>query len=158
MNSKLPEKTNPAEVSEINGVDAAVSAMGAAMANREAILKSFAERRDQVFKLLDAQREEALKPMLHAKELLQQAHATAGVAGHPGQAAIQHDVNNSCEGKTADSRQHLCRTFSNGFMVLLALQGAGGGAADAARDQAVSAIVDALVELVEAEVDKLLDC
>lgn len=158
MNGKLPEQSNPGEGPALNGADAAVSAMGAAMANRDAVLKSLTDRHEQVFKLLKAQREEALKPMLRAKELLQQSHASVGLTDQSGPGLIQHDSNNASQATSADPHQRLRHTLTNGLMVLLALQGAGGGAADAARDRAVSAIVETLAELVETEVDRRLHC
>ena len=158
MNDIQPEQSNPGEASATSSADAAVSAMGAAIANRNAVLKSFSERRDQIFKVLEAQREEALKPMLHSKELLQQAHESIGLANQHGPALTQHDKNNASKPEPADLRQRLCRTILNALTVLLALQGAGGSAADAAREQAVTAIADLLVELIETEVGRLMHC
>lgn len=156
MNDKQPEQIDPVAAAATNGADAAVSAMGAAMANREAVLKSLAERRDEVFKLLEAQREEALKPMLDAKQLLRQAQASVGLAAHSGSAFKRHDSSNHNEPKSADSRQRLSRALNKGLTVFLALQGAGGSAADAARNQAALEVADILAELIEKELDKLL--
>jgi len=158
MSTKPPEQTDPGETPAINGADAVVNAMGAAMTNRDAVLKSLAESQDQVFRLLEAQRDEALKPMLRAKELLRQARASAGAADVPGSPPLPRQPTKSSAQKSAEAHQRLCRRLSNTLTVFLALQGAGGAAADAAREQAVSGISDALAELVEAEVDKLLRC
>jgi hypothetical protein len=158
MSDKQPEQTDPLAAAAANGADAAVSAMGAAMTNRDAILKSLAERRDEVFKMLEAQREEALKPMLDAKELLRQAQVSAGLAAQSGSAFKRHDSSSENEPKSADSRQRLSRALNKGLTVFLALQGAGGAAADAARNQAALEVADTLAELIEKEVEKLLHC
>ncbi|MGD9163698.1 MAG: hypothetical protein PVF13_02950 [Chromatiales bacterium] len=156
LENNIPVQIEPAEGPANIGADAAVTAMGAAMANREAILKSLAERREQVFKLLEAQREEALKPMLQARELLQQAHASIGKTAHSAPALNHRDSNNGGKSMPVDSRQRLVHALINGLTVLLSLLGAGGAAAEASRDQAVSEITDAFIALIEAEVDKHL--
>lgn len=150
------EQIDSAEGSGITGADAAVNAMGAAIANREAILKSLAERREQVFKLLEAQRDEALKPMLQAKELLHQAHTSLGKMAHSVPALNHYDSSNAGKSMPVDSRQQLSHALINGLTLILSLQGAGGAAAEASRDQAVSEITDALIQLIEAELDKHL--
>lgn len=156
MTSKQPEQSNPGGAPPTNDADAAVNAMRVAMSNRDAVMKSYAESRDQVLKLLEARREEALKPMLHAKALLRQAHASAGLADVAVPAFNHKDTAGGKENSPADARQALCRTLNNAFTVLLALQGAGGAAADSAREQAVAGIADALGALVEVELDKRL--
>jgi hypothetical protein len=151
-----PAQIDPAEGPATIGADAAANAMGEAMANRDAILKSLSERREQVFKLLEAQRDEALKPMLRAKELLQQANTSLGLAARSDPTLNHRDSSNVGKPTPADSRQRLGRALINGQTVLSSLQGAGGAAAEASRNQAVSEITDALIELIEVEVDKHL--
>jgi hypothetical protein len=154
MTSKQSDQTNPGGGSLTNDTDAAVNAMRVAMSNREAVMKSYADSRDQVLKLLEAQREEALKPMLHAKALLRQARASAGLTNVAETAPNRKDTTSGTEKTLADARQELRRTFNNAFTVLLALQGAGGAAADSAREQAVAGIADALDALIEAVLDE----
>lgn len=156
MTNKHSEQTNPGGGQVTSDTDAAVDAMRVAMSNREAVMKSYAESRDQVLKLLEARREEALKPMLQAKALLRQARASAGLADVAVPALNRKDTASGTEKTPADTRQELCRTLNNAFTVLLALQGAGGAAADSAREQAVAGIADALAVLVEAELNKRL--
>jgi len=156
MSGKRSRQSSPGDAHAAQSTDAAMNAMGMAMANRDAILKSLAERREQVFKLLDAQREEALKPMLRAEELLRQTHKSMGISDTSGAAPVKQESTHDDELAPADPRQRLCTTLTNAFTVLLALQGAGGVAADGARKRAVSGIADALADLVEAEVDRLL--
>ena len=158
MNDKPQEFTNPGEARARNGMDATISAMGAAMANREAVLKSLAESRDQVFKLLEERREEALRPMMRAKELLRQAQASTVTKSASGAVIIDQDPIRDAEATATDTRLRICQSLTQAFTVLSALQGAGGTAADAARKQAVVGIADALAELVEEEVDRILRC
>ena len=156
MTNKQSDKTNPGGGPVASDADAAVNAMKVAMTNREAVMKSFAESRDQVLKLLEARREEALEPMLYAKALLRHAHAPVGSADVAVPPTIHKDTASGTATTPADARQALCRTLKNAFTVLLALQGAGGSAADSAREQAVAEIADALAATVEAELGKRL--
>lgn len=158
MNNKQSEQVKPGEVNVISDAEAAVNAMRVAMANREAVMKSFTETREQVMKLLEVRSEEALKPMMQAKVLLQQAHTSAGLSDAQVPPHSHREESSDVKATPADSRQRLHMTLNNAFTVLLALQGAGGVAADTAREQAITGIADALAELVETEVDKLVQC
>lgn len=158
MNDKRSRQGNSDDARATPGTDATVNAMGAAMANRDAILKSLAERREQVFKLLETQREEALKPMLRAEELLRQTHESIGIPDTSGAPSVKQETTRADQPVSDDARQRLCTVFTNAFTVFLALQGAGGAAADSARKRAAAGITDALADLIEAEVDKLLHC
>ena len=156
MNNKPLNHVDAGETTGNDDVDSVVDAIGAAMTNREAVLKSLADRREQVFKLLEEQREEALKPMLQAKKLLNQAKKSSSLAHVDRSAVNRQTVTDDATLSTADARLRLNRAVKNAFTVLSALQGAGGVAADEVREQAVTAIADALAKLVEQEVDKLL--
>jgi type VI protein secretion system component VasK len=150
------KQIDPAAAPAAPAADAAVNAMGVAMANRDAIMKSLFERREQVFELLEAQRDEALRPMLQAKDLLQQAHTSIDKTAHSSQPLIQSNSSDSDNSISSGSRQRLGHALGNGLMVLLSLQGAGGAAAKKSKDQAILEITDALIRLIESEVDKNL--
>jgi hypothetical protein len=158
MNSKPREQANAHGTPTASGVEAALDAMGAAMRNREAVLRSLAANRSQVFKLLEAQREDVLKPMLRAKELLDQAKVSADLTGISGSTVTERNPDGAFEPMPDDPRRRLRDSFTNGLTVLLALQGAGGSAADAARERAVASIAEALTEFVETEIDRFLRC
>ena len=130
----------------------AADAISAALANRDMIMRSLEERRQQVFKLLETQKQEALDSLARAREMLK---APAPAAGAPA-GAWGAQTAPSATLPAAQSRESVRGRLAETLTVLCALQGAGGSAAQGLREQAVSGLVEALSELVAAEVARCL--
>jgi hypothetical protein len=123
-------------------------AIDAAVANREQLMRSMEQRRAEMFKTVQVQRQEALDSLQHARQMLEQFRPprsteppTSATTTAP--AGPRPTRNDSERARLAEALAALC-----------ALQGVGGASAAPLREQAAEGVAEAIAEMIRAEIER----